>query len=1092
MAKTRISKNEISEKDIFGNIQESAKSAKAEVLLLETTLKTVVETAKRVKSGAATGTPKDNSSIKERNELLAKSNSLANAKVGVEKKLQKARLDAIRLEKQREKAFDRFEKKRQKEIKDTIRSRKAIIDEANAFKTLSSQVNSAQARFKRLAAQYGENDKRAIKALATFRKLDNRLRSINKTARDGRRDVGRYGLALQGVGSSLKTLLIGGGIATVIFGVARAFGNAFERVREFDKEMQNLAGISGIARKNLGGVEKAIKRVAGGSTRTSNEVAKLATTLFALGKTESEVKKLLKPTNDLSIALGATSDEAGELLVSTLNAFGKSANEGERFADIIAKIRTSTSLDFERIKDALGFVAPTANALNLSLEETGALIGVLQDNGIKSARAGRLLSSSFIKIAKEGKTLEGSLDRINAAQERGATGAELLRIAEKDFGVQSAALGLVLANNRDRTAELTAEFENLSEGALEKLTQEQLKSMDAQLKILDSTWEKFILSLDSGDSAIGNATRSITTFLGEAITGFMNLDLIAKSTFRGLIDFRDEELSRTLDGGWVTETGVNINKIRKEFDKIPLEKIAKNVDKVREGWIDLLGEDRTDAALLFTQYIRERTDAEKELSLETEKNTEINIGNSKSKETNASKTRTLTGLIEKQSKVVADLNSEIKQAQTEELIIKLSLELDAEKEELSRLKRIVSSSLEEIQKIELDLIEDTTEKTIEKEIEKSNRLIKQIETNSRAETAVKEKLIAQENKRLDGFVQEQQIKELKSSIRFESDLAKAKVEQSRTGFKTEEDFEKEKAEQFKAIKRNQLQAELDLLQFYSREEDKLRVEQLKAELEGLNSFEKAIEFNYDIIEKAIKFTEALVVKSFDKRIELSEKEEQAYRDNLDEFKQAARDGNITAKESLAEEQQLAEEAQVKQEKLEQKKQNILLVSAILSAFNSELAAGKDAGQALAGAITSTTVLTQFASALPAFLEGTENTGNHGEGVDGKGGFHAILHPNERVLTKEQNEKIGNVSNEEVAGIVENHRLGYLIGSDMSVTAAVVDMSGLENRLESIEKAIINKPETNIELGAITQESFNIVQRTKKGNRITSNNFKVKR
>lgn len=49
---------------------------------------------------------------------------------------------------------------------------------------------------------------------------------------------------------------------------------------------------------------------------------------------------------------------------------------------------------------------------------------------------------------------------------------------------------------------------------------------------------------------------------------------------------------------------------------------------------------------------------------------------------------------------------------------------------------------------------------------------------------------------------------------------------------------------------------------------------------------------------------------------------------------------------------------------------------------------------------------------PSFFVGTEDTGTGGD-VDDKGGFHAVLHPHERVMTAEENKKLKGLSNKEV-------------------------------------------------------------------------------
>lgn len=60
-----------------------------------------------------------------------------------------------------------------------------------------------------------------------------------------------------------------------------------------------------------------------------------------------------------------------------------------------------------------------------------------------------------------------------------------------------------------------------------------------------------------------------------------------------------------------------------------------------------------------------------------------------------------------------------------------------------------------------------------------------------------------------------------------------------------------------------------------------------------------------------------------------------------------------------------------------------------------------------------------------FYDGTEDTGNGGK-VDDRGGFYAILHPNERVMTKAQNSKVGDLTNNELADIAMMYNKGELI------------------------------------------------------------------
>lgn len=350
---------------------------------------------------------------------------------------------------------------------------------------------------------------------AEIQRLDSAMKRTDASVGKFQRNVGNYTSALSSAGRAARSMASALGLMGGAFLIANVIRDAFNRIRQFDKAMQNLAGILGTSRSELKGLEQSIVNVAGESIKTSNEVADLATSLITLGKTEGEVKLLLKPVNDLGIALQTTGDQAGELLIQTLNAFGQGADQGQRFADIIARVRTSTALDFERIKDSLGFVAPTANALGLTLEQTAAILGTLNDNGIKAARAGRLMNSSFARLNKEGMNLQDALDAINSSTDKVTTATEL-------FGTESFSLGLILADNEQKTKRYTEQFENAS-GALDELTNEQLKSLDAQLKILDSTWEKFLLNLDNGQGVMAKTVRGIVRGLTTMIEGFSDL-----------------------------------------------------------------------------------------------------------------------------------------------------------------------------------------------------------------------------------------------------------------------------------------------------------------------------------------------------------------------------------------------------------------------------------------------------------------------------------------------------------------------------------------------------------------------------------------
>ena len=305
--------------------------------------------------------------------------------------------------------------------------------------------------------------------------------------------------------------------------------------------------------------------------------------------------------------------------------------------------------------------------------------------------------------------------------------------------------------------------------------------------------------------------------------------------------------------------------------------------------------------------------------------------------------------------------------------------------------------------------------------------------------------------------------------------------------KAEDDLRKAREAQILA------QLKLDLAQTDDiNEQDKLKKE---AELKILNLGKKEVEIVKMTAEQRnewAKFATDYFIEQSNKRIAQLDKEIAAAEKQQDTLRELAANGNINAKESLAENQRIIDEANRKKAQEERRKQMIELVSGVYQTYNQKVASGAE--NPLMETIRDTVLLQQFANTLlgnmPTFFDGTENTGKHGEGVDGKGGFHAILHPNERVVPKSLNEKIGSLSNEQLAKVAQEYQNGKLINGTQPMSA--IDLSLLVNEMKDLKDVIRNKPETNIELGEITSSVMEIVKTTKQGNTLKTNRFRVRK
>lgn len=295
---------------------------------------------------------------------------------------------------------------------------------------------------------------------------------------------------------------------------------------------------------------------------------------------------------------------------------------------------------------------------------------------------------------------------------------------------------------------------------------------------------------------------------------------------------------------------------------------------------------------------------------------------------------------------------------------------------------------------------------------------------------------------------------------------------------------------------NQIKQKEDELTFLKTRGEEYKDEVIKLEKEIAILKRNTRKNSETSITKAVNYVVKLgadyFIEQSNRKIAQIEKEQQQHEKAYSLYADLAKNGNIQAKESLAlENQQIVEANKKKQAELKKQAMWKLLEGGV-NAY------AKNAGDSsvknpVMKTFSDITLLTQLLKALPSFEVGTENTGTNGQGIDGRGGFHAILHPNERVLTKEQNQLIGNVSNEDLALTMNKINSGELVKLKEGATSNVGNWQNMAliSEIQDLKNIIKNKPDFKIEAGEIIQGAMSIVETKTTKNSIYTNKYIVK-
>ena len=272
--------------------------------------------------------------------------------------------------------------------------------------------------------------------------------------------------------------------------LARAVTESVKILADFELSMAKVKAITNATDEEFKKLEQSAKDLALGTMFTATQVAELQLAYSKLGFTTDEILNATEATTRLATITGDDLANSADVVGSVLRGFNLTASESIRVVDVMASSFSSSALNLENFRQSMKTVAPIANAANISLEQTTAMLGVLADSGLRGTIAATGLKNILSKLTDPTSDL---------AQELGYTvnNSEGLSIAFDDLVKKNIDLAKAtgLTDERSKAAFLT-----LIKGAdkVQILTDKLNNSSGAALKqseIIEDTlsvsWDKF-------------------------------------------------------------------------------------------------------------------------------------------------------------------------------------------------------------------------------------------------------------------------------------------------------------------------------------------------------------------------------------------------------------------------------------------------------------------------------------------------------------------------------------------------------------------------------------------------------------------------
>lgn len=293
--------------------------------------------------------------------------------------------------------------------------------------------------------------------------------------------------------------------AGAVYGFISAVQQGIGFTIQFEDALAQLQAVSGSTTLEMERLSNTIFKVSKNSANSVMELTKSATIIAQAGFAGSEIGGLLENVVNLAGASGSSTDEAVDILTSTLGAFQLQASEATRVTDGLVAALNDSKLSVNQVQLGLQYVGATARLNNITFNELVATLGAMADAGIRSGSTMSTgLRQMLVDFIDPSKKLIAQLEKV------GLTTADIdvktLGLTEvlgrlRDSGFQG--YGALETRAAAAYAVLSANIPNIQKLELATLRQgAAAEAQAARMSSLSAQWQSFINRLSQAGSEI--------------------------------------------------------------------------------------------------------------------------------------------------------------------------------------------------------------------------------------------------------------------------------------------------------------------------------------------------------------------------------------------------------------------------------------------------------------------------------------------------------------------------------------------------------------------------------------------------------------
>lgn len=333
------------------------------------------------------------------------------------------------------------------------------------------------------------------------------MRQMGNEAIKAGKQVQNAGKVITNAGATLTK-----SITLPMAGVA---GGAIKTAADFEASMSKVGAISGASAKNMEKLTEKAKEMGATTSFSASESAEAMQYMAMAGWKTADMTNGIAGIMNLAAASGEDLAATSDIVTDGLTAFGMSAKESSRFADVMAATASNANTDVALMGETFKYCASTAGAMKYSIEDISVAIGIMGNAGIKGSTAGTTLKNVIANMAKPtdsqaavmkklGISLTDSSGNMKSFADvmknlrssfSGLSETEKAAAATTLAGKQSMAGLLTIVNASEKDFNKLTKAINGSSGSAEKMAAKMLDNLNGQITLLKSAIEGIAITI---------------------------------------------------------------------------------------------------------------------------------------------------------------------------------------------------------------------------------------------------------------------------------------------------------------------------------------------------------------------------------------------------------------------------------------------------------------------------------------------------------------------------------------------------------------------------------------------------------------------